>query len=80
MPIGLNPERQNEKRMKEITRMLTTIVCLVALLGNPGCTQKITFTFTQAQVEEFREEFPASNLKTAVCTHLNRAVQMGTEE
>jgi hypothetical protein len=78
--IGLNPDLANPKPNEGEKPMLTTIVCLVALVGNPACIQRIEFTLTQVQVEEIRQEYPRQDLKTAVCSHLNRAVQLGSEE
>lgn len=59
--------------------MLTTIVCLVSLLGS-NHPQRLEFNLTPVQVDEIRQEYPKLTLKQAVCTHLDRAIELGQEE
>lgn len=59
--------------------MLTTIVCLVTLLGS-HTPQRITLHLTPVNVSELRSEYPGQSTQTAVCSHLNRALQLGSEE
>lgn len=59
--------------------MLTSIVCIVALVGS-SVPQRLTFQLTPIQVSELHHDFPAESLHAAVCSHLSHAVAMTAEE
>lgn len=59
--------------------MLTTIVCLVSLLGAPQ-VQRLTFRLTEVNASELRQAYPGQTLQHAVCNHLDRAMSLSSEE